>query len=696
METIQYASVLPGTGKTHAACNLMLHHLKNKDGVLIYAAPTRELLKQVRAELITANPANTKYVYLVDSKSYSQVADTISALLDGTRDKAGWKLKQVEPGSIILCTQLAFALLPHTTENGIKNRANIKVIFDEARNCVLDSLTLNLPLAAAQFLVTNCITLYSESAPSSANQYVPFSVKPNSLEALARELAKNKVKRKLVDSLIDCLSTAQQSATRMYCAFNMRENSKKQPASFQIIQVPHRLFHGWRKVLLLSAFFETSQMYHFLRSYEALEQQDNESKKDFKLRYNSHVALYGESQLVNVTNKLVSKERRALIEKRFSQAYITYLSPEDTLSKVSFDTGVMVASNLGDFDVDAYMNKFKKLSLLDKINKEAGTELTLRRAVDLLLKKTNNMLDVDALTDLERKLLKHVSTFPGLLSDVTPLQWYTRVAVYLSKKWYKRLETKQKPLLVTCNVGDGRYLDSIEPYIQGGRAEELPFYSQGLNSYQKFHTVAFLAALNPKPQTRQFLKQALPNYDVDLDFTLNQCMQSVTRCSVRNTASNVAPLIIVPTKKLAEALVNLLDNRPTLIDPQEIGRFPFKSVTTLSGLSGGAIAQNTLKASTVLRGYYLRDYSRHYEEFNRLNVWVYRNKGKKERLKELKKKQADLIRSKAAWEKEKRELTTEFEKKLLADMISVPETQAGLKEWKQQHKKVGKKIWKFK
>ena len=138
----------------------------------------------------------------------------------------------------------------------------------------------------------------------------------------------------------------------------------------------------------------------------------------------------------------------------------------------------------------------------------------------------------------------------------------------------------RQPIPITINVGGGRYqkeVEKLQNLVSYASDKEnadyrlMNFQTQGNNSYQSMHTIAFLATLNPTPDTKVFLKALTESYDSSLDCTLDQAIQSLTRCSIRDANSGANPLLIVTDLVLAKKVIEHFDGDIKLIHPIKFG-----------------------------------------------------------------------------------------------------------------------------
>ncbi len=114
--------------------------------------------------------------------------------------------------------------------------------------------------------------------------------------------------------------------------------------------------------------------------------------------------------------------------------------------------------------------------------------------------------------------------------------------------------------------------DLGETFFPQPGAEKLPNTPHGLNSFQGFHNVVVLSALNPPPQHFHFME----TYSIDGDEVRaahykSAVYQAIMRCSIRNPKDETPKQVVVMDRDTAEWLADL---------------FPGAKVEPLPGLDG--------------------------------------------------------------------------------------------------------------
>lgn len=635
ISTIHYASVFPGTGKTHWAIKALARRILANKGTTIYVGPTLLLLKEVRASLQKRLPVDKhKFIHLVESgRSYDVTSRQVRLLVAGGTDAFGTKRNAEPEGTVILCSHETFSRLPHNYDEGMPvfiGRSKVSVIFDEARKCTVREQSLTIPHKVAQIILREYLMFdpYRENDGT----YQPVHVRNRDTKSLDQIMSQNKLGTKLRGAVVDLIVAATNSAVQVYVTMKEQPDSDDKTQTnivFQVIRVPHLLFSGWKHVILLSAFFESSQMYHLLKRRAAhLGQREQETAVAYRRRIGNYVPEDNMVKLVDITDSIVDARRVKEVYARYKSASVTYISPNVPYSKSHLERGVMVDSiALETFDLNAFSKKYKELISEKRVKDAAQRKMPIRGVLNMMRLAKNASAE---LSDHEREIIEHVKTLPGLSTKYTPLQWAATCAVKLSTAWYKKHGKEPAKLPITCNVGRGEFSLEVAAILPDEVWRQMPLYSQGLNKFRTSDTIAFLASLNPTPQAKKFLNEICPKYDTGLDYTLDQCVQSATRCSIRDTKSNSKPLIIVTDKPLAERVIQHLNNLPTLVDPTTLGLKLKDPVSVITDDNvGSRVKAHRAKPATKDREKFIRVHSQYLKKKTSLQVWISRNKAMK-------------------------------------------------------------------
>lgn len=564
ISTVKYASVLPGTGKTKWAIDELLTNLSERQQIIIYVAPTVVLLEEVNSKLKAKSKASDHaHIYPVYGSALkdnaASVGHHLELLLIGGVDRFHNAYRPIKHG-VVLCTHEGFTRMRHDGHNDLMQaRLRTRIIFDEARKCTMNVKKFTMPKDIADTLFKKHLQIEDYSQVPLDNVYRPMKVLTSNQEDLHNLFAKNKQLRKTYSDLSDYLESAASGATKVYAAIAYTYSNKENLfAILHTMLVPYKLFYGWADVVLLSAFFENSQMYHMLsqNDFGSEVRGEDESKKAYLLRLRKLTLASTPINLVDITSSVVNPKRVEVVKKRYAQTSITYLSPDVTFSKRHLDQSVMVGTKA----LDTLDSDFRSRC------RELGGSVTLRSILNIAQRDSTEHFEA---APKFKALIKEIASLPGLVKQYTPLQWYARASIYISNQWYLKNKKEVQAVPITCNAGfNQQYVKEISLAAPTDSWVSMPFQSHGLNTFKGYDTIAFLATLNPKPEVKAIMHQLCPDYDPDLDYTLDQCIQSSTRCSIRDTKSKSKPLIIVVDNNLAAAVKKHLCDLPTIIEPE--------------------------------------------------------------------------------------------------------------------------------
>jgi hypothetical protein len=285
--------------------------------------------------------------------------------------------------------------------------------------------------------------------------------------------------------------------------------------SIHRIVVPSRVFHGFKSVLLLSAYFQDSQMYHLL-------------KKDRKVSLQS--ALIGRPRLASRI-----REAENLIRLRFNDVVLLPLMAEE--KKIGMN-GVLIDMAVPEPSAQRLINRMSYLNL------------TLR---DLRVMKSATWLDDARLGRIQ--VSKEYRDFIELVKEVggsfSLLGWCLRTASSLVRAIERQGKLSGTPLLVVNKKSYASTLAKKYEIGGGGVFEKIPPASHGMNKYRECNVIAYLSANNPTPDMCRLFNILLPLYQPDKDHAADSCIQAVTRLSVREKSATDKVYVILPDMGLA-------------------------------------------------------------------------------------------------------------------------------------------------
>lgn len=472
--------------------------MRERSEIIFYVAPTRKLLAQVREDLKQRLPeADHVRLQTFVSRNYERhtaIAPRLFAALDGRPDPQGRKYPAIVPGCVIFLAHEGFLDLA-----SIPRQKSITVLFDEARKLVhkLEETDLS-PTEHKVFY--QCFSL--EEVEGTRFRKV---VDVNANKAQLAQIRSS-------SNLLAILERVRNPRLELYVL--QHEKDQRHYRFFQVI-MPSRIFAGFKKVFVMSAFFEDSQMYHLLKQCSS------------------------EVRLNDCTYEIedYSRRKRKILH-RYARVQIVPLTLQKTVISKTQLNGVLVS----DLDLAEIHAKVDEAGL--KSNRLRDILYKLRGEADFLLEEH------------EKPILEFLKQRNVVMN---PLQWYIDKAEIVVKRWLKVNPDEaqsDKPALLILNK-DIESNVSIPDVFR-----PLTTSLNGINAYKGQHVVVFLAAVNPDNHEATFLRKFLPSYTHLKDFVIDSCMQCVSRVSIRDTDSKNDVLIIVPDRTIAKLLSERMDDLP--------------------------------------------------------------------------------------------------------------------------------------
>lgn len=485
---IDYISTLPGMGKTKWAVQHLAHHIERGDGYYIYVAPSNELLLEVRNYLLLKlkTSAERAKIELLSSKTLdSKVVETIYARLEGRTSKFGYE-KPAPPGTVFLITHEAFLLLPR-----IPGSNTIRLCFDEARKCVSQDSQVRLNLKTKQAVLSQFYAVED-------GHFLLLQPKVSSTD-FARLLKTLSLTAKQKHALKRLFQSVNNPRLSVYLSAKGTNNYL-----YEVV-LPSRVFEGFKSVVLMSAFFEDSQMYYLLkRQGTDLNNITDVSVGSFSARFEALRSRYRNADLVS----LFGQEHTPLSKTKLKSILVSVEHEEKIL---------------------------RALRLLDVRSLDALSDL-------------KRVLTSDSVkTDLADKFSRAWAKTPDDI-HLDPLAWMLEASKTLVAQWAKHHQVLDKPLFIM----NAKARDKWSRTLKDVSVESTNLH--GLNKYSGSNVVVFLAAVNPSPLLIQFFKHFLPGYKQEKDYIAEVCVQSICRTSLRSVDAQARILIIVPDNKIASLL----------------------------------------------------------------------------------------------------------------------------------------------
>ncbi|QBX06794.1 hypothetical protein H1O16_gp381 [Burkholderia phage BcepSaruman] len=534
--TVQYVSGVPGLGKTRAAVNFMAKHIRRGmrgvkgTGYIFYVAPTQALLRQTLGNLRALLDENeqrmirAEYARSADkhTSTTATVDERIRAALDGRSTDTKAPLPFL-PGSILFLTHAAF----------IKLRRHPKfkettVIFDESRKWVTENMNMTFDEPTErlfhQLFDTEELVSVTGKKAQGLMTLRARSLPANRLASLVKMKGDARSFGTLVN-IYDALRTGDDGPVRMQMFGSFRGHGSKR--SFIGITLPSQPFVGFKSVMIMSADFENSQMYHLLKMEGC--------------------------QVQNETDRFLNKhlpggfgKAHSEVSARYEKLTIVPLLMDKAMpSKNQLDRGVIMP--------------VEKLMPFKLKMEELG--VTTEHLQDLVRAKRDPDVQKGILQPEQIELESYMREI-GCEVDV--FAWMVKSSNRLIKSWWKDNAPVKRDNVVQQGVVvvNKEYLShafnrKYYHHLSVGAVE-------GRNEFMHSNVVAFLAAINPPPLLDQLLTALLPDYDVAEDYVVDKAIQSLGRGNIRNHNTKKRMLAIVSTMGLAEKVRARMHNYPKI------------------------------------------------------------------------------------------------------------------------------------
>lgn len=560
---IYYVNSYPGAGKTHRALRIAATTLNTGEScghILVYAAPTELLLQQFYDDLskTVKSLRQMKNVHIVSSRSSkTTVANHFEGLLN-SKQVGSTVINKVSNGSVILCTHACIQSIRST----MPGKDRVSLIFDEARQCVQREFKVTVPLRVMEAVKSDSVYVHDAVTSTSIARWSWIPDARPFTETQIKTLWGKKPAKGAMERFMSFLEHIRNGAMHVWVSRDEHTRDAEE-VGVNVILSPERLFYGYGKVLILSAFFEHSQMFHLLKRKEV----------DLSTRVGRSRYLLLERQdrvkLHNVTDALIDGKRVTQIKHgRLSKAVMTYVLEHESLSKYHIQRGIVIPRAK-----HKQMKKFNQKYYDLFSNESNGVKVpeTYRKMFDLMNHERTSFRS-DVLPRVE--LIESMK--PIKLSVV---QYLVAASSKIQRAWLADNGMKKEPMLVCINARE--HVSSHQSLYAQERIDELlnkkepkvvrvPVMSQGLNDWASHHTAAFLATVKLSSQQIKFLQQIIPGYDPDLDRTVDQCIQFIFRSSIRKAESASRCLLIVSDRKLAESVNKTLGSPLEILAPSEL------------------------------------------------------------------------------------------------------------------------------
>jgi len=616
----RYIDAMPGAGKTEYFVNQAVTLLQRQDAnyILVYVAPTADLLhetyQRVRAKLddksvmsrvqVVAEPNRVAEAFL--GTKYKVIGDQPTTALNylfglitrerylDTKYRAGRKHdleSEAQLGQIIMTTHESFVRVNRfdTTERDYQLLKRMVVIFDEARKCVMQPRDFKIPrdqwMKLWRSITVDAVESESpawrkrfkldpiplEKGDRPQNLYVIRSVAP--LEKIKEQFGVS-TRSLLPEDVRDLLSMYKEYSGSgrgsIFILSNLEiselydANPGGEKISVQVVMRPTALFNNYKHVILTSAFFTDSQMYHFLKRdghtlVPLLEgQQLSPALKNIKARSERlrraatrrlHVATllrseyFGSKQVFweNLSSYLLTKGMVVPVKLATEVAGELDLdrSHDELISELANPEGKSVCKST---ELEAQLKRFAVPPLWPLLSAAArifetwvqthypnsgNRSLLALNANDKRVWYPNGTryLRTVKFTIAHGSLTRK----PGRSGSTVYDRKHRRDAILVPPHWDKRLRT-----VLYDRLDSSTFTVPDTPTLHG------------INLYSSMIAFTHLAALNPNPTQTRFYKLLIPDYDIDQDHSIENLVQTLYRTNLRDPGAKGPVLMIVP------------------------------------------------------------------------------------------------------------------------------------------------------
>ena len=605
-----YIDAMPGAGKTEYFVGkaAALLSAPAPDHILVYVAPTVLLLKEA-IQRIRKHPSfrNRMAARITMVAAPDKLKDAGCRVFDERPVKVinhllglseeGVESDALSLGDILLTTHETFIQVSPTDHLGRKF-ATLKrchVIFDEARQCVMESRTVrdvtysDLPYLAAAFEVkTRVNPRLSAKERREVSWHILEIRKAPTKGALMRACDTDSMRT--IPSSIRRLREevrrfADNGRAQVYMMINvpgpwsfLLTDERRTTTTLTTLLRPTSLFNHYGKVTLTSAFFKDSQMYHFLKAdghnFRNLlkvypEEMASILDRDTRLRQalpkRLRVAplmrldeLASDRKPSHYRSTLTAGllEHGMVVPLATTTSLVTETLTRNYTSAEFIDTLIKGGTVSRDPKIQRTLRQFCVPPLWVLLNECAHVIKTVKRKG--LLPSYGDQLDDACLSVFNVKARYwHGTPATAVVRELyangklTKTTKDGRYSVYQEGAVDKKSLSAQCPPEWEARLAKYLFMDSPGSLFLFTPSTKL----HGLNKYSGVHAFAHLAALNPTPVMIALYKSLLgEDYDIDLDHSVENLVQMLYRTSLRRTDVKDKVLMIVPFDAQAKML----------------------------------------------------------------------------------------------------------------------------------------------
>lgn len=497
-------------------------------------------------------------------------------------------------GCVVFITQAAFWSANFSESSSIKtfyNRSSTNIIIDEARSCNCDSTEVLLSYDAYKY-----ISSLSSSSSNNLNSYHKVD-KSLFFEDEIRTKLSTILSLDQFSKLYSFLKLYESAS--FFIKYNVKNTKAKDTlpakATLVVMQVPYAALIGWKNITLMSAFFKQSQLYAVINCAKNIEQ----IEYDF--------------DLIDITSSALDEDRIKLLHKRFQNATLTWIFDNyNNISKRVYNSGVVVRSD--EFNAkNVYAEISKNFEILKSkeatelkthsITNSAFTSRAEYSAYEQSLRYVKYSTVKDFLLKCPNKQLVDSFVHDNFSAiPVSPIEVAIRRTIEYAREWtfannalFKNNKSKKlfksqaaQSILINFNKTLGFGFNSYNVYNKlptklREQFTPLTTDARGLNLYKQFSIIAVLSAFNLPPDIKAWFDQYCCEtlvkdgkkvlhcwYDQYQDIALGQVIQTMMRCSLRDTTLDNKVLIILSTKKIAYNINAIFNKSFNLKDPLEL------------------------------------------------------------------------------------------------------------------------------